>query len=79
MQRRQELRANSLKKYGLNPLWINEYPEITTILKEVESRFLRTTILISGSAENYGSFGEKRAVELLHDLASLFQIIHTRF
>ncbi|WP_408033977.1 hypothetical protein [Teretinema zuelzerae] len=69
MQRRQELRANSLKKYGLNPLWINEYPEITTILKEVESRFLRTTILISGSAENYGSFGEKRAVELLHDLS----------
>ncbi|MCD1656203.1 SIR2 family protein [Treponema zuelzerae] len=69
LQRRQELRANSLKKYGLNPLWINEYPEITTILKEVESRFLRTTILISGSAENYGSFGEKRAVELLHDLS----------
>lgn len=68
-QRRQELRANSLKKYGLNPLWINDYPDITTILKEVESRFLRTTILISGSAEEYGSFGEKRATEFLHDLS----------
>lgn len=68
-QRRQELRANSLKKYGLNPLWINDYPEITSILKEVESRFLRTTILISGSAEEYGSFGENRATELLHDLS----------
>ena len=68
-QRKQELKANSLKKYGLNPLWINDYPEITSILKEVESRFLRTTILISGSAEEYGSFGEKRATELLHDLS----------
>ena len=68
-QHRQELRANSLKKYGLNSLWINDYPEIPAILKEVESRFLRTTILISGSAEEYGSFGEKRATEFLHDLS----------
>ena len=68
-QRRQELRANSLKKYGLNAIWINDYPEITTILKVVESRFLRTTILISGSAEEYGSFGENRATEFLHDLS----------
>jgi len=69
-QRRQELRANSLKKYGLNPLWINDYPEITSILKEVESRFLRTTILVSGSAAEYGSFGENRAIEFLHDLSN---------
>ncbi len=68
-QRKQELKANSLKKYGLNPLWINDYLETTSILKEVESRFLRTTILISGSAEEYGSFGKKRATELLHDLS----------
>ncbi|XDD44698.1 SIR2 family protein (plasmid) [Leptospira sp. WS60.C2] len=68
-QRRQELKVNSLKKYGLNPLWINDYSEITSILKEIESRFLRTTILISGSADDYGSFGEKRAIELLHDLS----------
>ncbi len=68
-QRRQELRANSLKKYGLNPLWINDYPQIITILKEVESRFSRTTVLISGSAEEYGKFGEKRATEFLHDLS----------
>ena len=68
-QRRQELRANSLKKYGLNPIWISDYSEITLILNEIESRFLRTTILISGSAEEYGSFGEIRATEFLHDLS----------
>jgi hypothetical protein len=68
-QRRQELRANSLKKYGLNPLWISDYSEITLILNEIESRFLRTTILISGSAEEYGRFGDLRATEFLHDLS----------
>lgn len=68
-QKRQLVRANSLKRYGLNAIWINDYPEITEILKEIEIRFLRNTILISGSAEVYGDFGEKRAGELLHDLS----------
>lgn len=69
VQRRQELRANSLKRYGLNALWINDYPEITDVLKEIEIRCLRNTVLISGSAEVYGDFKEKRAVEFLHDLS----------
>ncbi len=68
-RRKQELRANSLKKYGLNAIWINDYPEITEILKEIETRFLRTTILISGSAETYGDFEENEAVEFIHDLS----------
>lgn len=67
--RKQEIRANSLKKYGLNAIWINDYPEITEILKEIEIRYSRSTILISGSAETYGAFGEKRAGELLHNLS----------
>ncbi len=67
--KRQLVRTNSLKRNGLNAVWINDYPEITKILKEIEVRYLRNTILVSGSAEVYGSFGEKRAGELLHDLS----------
>lgn len=67
--KRQLVRANSLKRYGLNAVWINDYPEITEILKEIEVRFLQHTILISGSAEVYGDFGEQRAGELLHNLS----------
>jgi len=67
--KRQLVRANSLKRYGLNAVWINDYPEITEILKEIEVRYLRNTILVSGSAEVYGAFGEKPAGELLHDLS----------
>lgn len=67
--KRQLIRANSLKGYGLNAIWVNDYSEITEILKEIEVRFLRNTILISGSAETYGDFGQEKAGELLHDLS----------
>jgi len=69
VQRRQELRANSLKRYGLNALWINDYSEIAEILKEIEIRFRRNTVFMSGSAEIYGDFEEGRAIEFLHDLS----------
>lgn len=69
LQRRQKLRVNSLKLYGLNAIWINDYGDITKILKEIEMRYLRNTILISGSAEEYGTFNEKDAIEFLHDLS----------
>lgn len=68
-QNRQMVRANSLKRYGLNSIWINDYAEITEILKEIEAEYLRNTVLISGSAEVYGTFGEKRAGEFLHALS----------
>lgn len=68
-QKRQEIKANSLKTYGLNAIWIEDYSEITEILKEIKARYLRNTILISGSAEIYGNFGEAKAGDLLHNLS----------
>ena len=52
---RQKIRANSLKQYGLNPIWIDDYPEITSILEEIERRFLRSSVFISGSAQGFYS------------------------
>ncbi len=70
-QKRQQVRANSLKRYGLNVVWIKDYPEITEILKEIEVRYLRSTILVSGSAETYDPYGRDKAVELLHELSKV--------
>lgn len=53
---RQKIRAKSLELYGLRPLWIKEYTEITQVLEEIERRLLRSVILISGSAATYGKF-----------------------
>lgn len=67
---KQNLKINSLKRYGLNPILVDSYTnDIPLILREIELRFLRNTILISGSAEEYGSYGEKRGVDLLHLLS----------
>lgn len=64
---RQQIRAKSLERYGLHSLWISEYPDITKILKEIERRFLRSTIFISGSASDYGHF--KKPEEFIQKLS----------
>jgi len=73
-QIRQELKANSLKQYSLNPIWIDEYSEITEILKEIETRYLRSTILISGSAETYAPFDNAQANDFIHDLSKTISV-----
>jgi len=64
---RQQIRARSLERYGLHPIWISDYPDITKILKEIERRFLRSTIFISGSASDYGDF--KKPAEFIQKLS----------
>lgn len=67
---KQSLKATSLKNYGLNPILVDSYEtDIPSILREIEIRYLRNTILFSGSAEEYGAFGETRAGEFLHSLS----------
>lgn len=68
---RQKIRANSLLQYGLNPIWIKDYDEIPEILKEIERRILRNTILISGSAHSYGDYWNRdnRAQFFIHELS----------
>lgn len=53
---RQKIRAKNLEQYGLRPLWIKDYSEITEVLKEIELRLLRSVIFISGSAAEYTPF-----------------------
>jgi hypothetical protein len=68
---RQKIRANSLLQYGLNPIWISDYDEIPEILKVVERRVLRNSIMIAGSAHTYGKYWEEndRAHFLIHELS----------
>lgn len=67
---RQSLKVNSLRRYGLNPVFLDNYEkDIPRILKEIEIRYLRNTILISGSAEEYGQYEERKAGEFLHNLS----------
>ncbi len=69
--RRQALTINDLKRYGIKSLLINEYTEITEILKEIEYKYKKKTIFISGSAESYSPFDKNDAVGFIHNLAKI--------
>jgi len=67
--RKQELAINDLKRYGIKSLKIDKYEDITTILSEIEHRYKKKTIFISGSAEIYDPYERNEAVGFVHNLA----------
>lgn len=67
--RRQELVINDLKRYGIKTLLVEEYAEITSILGEIETRFKKNTVFISGSAETYNPHSKNDALSFIHMLS----------
>jgi hypothetical protein len=67
--RKQELMIGELKRYGIQALLIDEYSQITEVLKEIENRFRMRTIFISGSAEEYGPWNRLEGQEFIHQLS----------
>lgn len=58
-----------LKRFNIKTLLIDEYSEITDILKKIELCYRMNTVFISGSAHEYGGMGEKRALDFVHELS----------
>lgn len=52
---KQRLASNDLKRFGIQTLLIDSYTDITTLLKQIENRYQRRTVFISGSAHEYGA------------------------
>lgn len=65
---KQSLIINDLKRYGIKTLLIDEYTDITKILIEIERRFKKRTIFISGSAEIYDPVEKNEALGFVHTL-----------
>lgn len=73
-RRRQQLKINDLKRYKIKSLLIENYDDIPAILAEIETRFRKKTIFVSGSAEEYGSWNRQDAQTLIHSISkSLIQ------
>ncbi|HYG53108.1 MAG TPA: SIR2 family protein [Flavobacteriales bacterium] len=66
--RKQTLKVNDLKRYKIEALLIDKYSQITEILSEIEQRFKKRTIFISGSAEEYGTMDSHAAQNFIHQL-----------
>lgn len=67
--RKQELKINDLKRYKIKVLLVEEYSDVNEILKEIENRFKKNTVFISGSAEEYGSWGKDSSQKFIHLLS----------
>jgi hypothetical protein len=67
--RKQDLMIGDLKRYRIKALLVNDYPEITSILKEIENRYRKRTIFVSGSAEEYGAWDRNTAQVFIHSLS----------
>jgi hypothetical protein len=76
-QRKQKLRVDDLKRYRIKAILIDNYSDITDILKEIENRFRKKTIFISGSAEEYGLWDRNQALAFIHILSK--NIISSNF
>lgn len=68
-QRKQQLFISDLKRVGVSALLIDEYREITEILREVEQAQKCKTVFISGAAENYEPYNQQDVEEFLSSLA----------
>ena len=68
-KRKQELFIGDLKRFNIKTILVDDYNDITNILKEVEEKFKRKNIFISGAAYEYSSWGREIAEQVIHDLS----------
>lgn len=68
---KQDLKCTDLERYHIKPVLVEEYPDITDILKTICQRYSRSKILISGSAAEYNQFSDdvKTAKLFIHKLS----------
>jgi len=56
-------------RYKIKTILVEEYSDITEILKEIERRYRKKTVFISGSAEEYGAWNRNEAQSFIHSLS----------
>lgn len=67
--RKQELKILDLKRYRIQTLQVDDFDSVPQILAEIERRFRKKTIFISGSAEEYEPWGRQVAQIFVHSLS----------
>jgi hypothetical protein len=70
----QQLMIRDLRRFNITTLLVDEYEQVTEILATMERRFRRRTVLISGSAIDFGGWGrdatESALVRLSRELVA---------
>jgi len=58
-----------LKRFGVQTVLVAEFQDITKLLKKIASSYKRSSIFISGAAEEFGTLSPTDAQTFLHDLS----------
>lgn len=59
-----DLRVGDLSRYGITSIDVDEYSDITEVLRDLNKRGHRKDILVSGSAHEFAPFGRDRLEKL---------------
>ncbi|MEO8173991.1 MAG: SIR2 family protein [Sediminibacterium sp.] len=69
-QKKQAHFITDLRRFRLQPVYVDSYSEITEILCEIETLYKKRTVFIGGSAEEYGIYNRDQAQAFIHQLSS---------
>lgn len=65
---KQKLQIEDLQRYSIQTHLIEKFSDLTDILESIEKRYNQRNIFVSGSAHEFGEFGERRMRELCMQL-----------
>jgi hypothetical protein len=68
-QRKEVLFAGELLRVGIKTTYVDEFEEITEILKAVEYKHKRRTVFISGAAHDYSPWGQAESERFVYELS----------
>jgi len=63
-------RISDLKRYGIHTVVVQDYGEIPAALEELERRYYRRQVFISGAASSFEPLGQERIEALCRDLGA---------
>lgn len=66
---KQNLVTQDLMRFNIKTIFVEEFSQITTLLKTLEDRYRRRTVFISGSAAEYGAWGQTATEEFVTKLS----------
>jgi Sir2- and TIR-associating SLOG family/SIR2-like domain len=66
---KQNLVTQDLMRFNIKTIFVDDFPDITSLIKALEHRFRRRTVFISGSADDFGSWGRPATEEFMSSLA----------
>lgn len=66
---RQDLATKDLRRFGIQTIFVDNYTEITDLLRTIETLHKQKTVLVSGSAHSYGDLSNAEAQQFIRDLA----------